>query len=72
LTVTLVESPGAVPASPVNVGVASFVTAAGLESVTAGSAVLTVHVLVAGDGSTFPAWSVARASTVCEPFARAL
>ena len=73
-TVTVEESPGAVPAAPANVGVTSFVTSpsAGSESVTAGSAVLMLHVLLAGEGSTFPAWSIARASNVWEPEARPL
>ena len=66
LTVTVARSPGAAPAPPLNVGLASPVTApsAGLVSVTDGTVVSTVHVRVAGEASVLAAGSVARTSNV--------
>ncbi len=51
-----------------NVGVLSFVNPVGpLAIVVSGAVVSTVNVLLAGDGSTFPAASIARTSKLCEP-----
>jgi hypothetical protein len=64
--VIVAESPAFVLPTPLNMGVGSFVQlpSAGDESVTAGAVVSTSHVSVAGVGSTLPAGSTARTSTV--------
>src|SRR5439155_3649939 len=55
----------------VNVAVMSCVTLDGPESmIVSGGIVSTIHVRAAGDGSTFPARSVARTLKVCEPWPR--
>ncbi|MFP2964290.1 hypothetical protein ACLEPN_42955 [Myxococcus sp. 1LA] len=51
-----------------NVAVVAFVTAAGpLTMVVSGAVASTVHVRVAGVGSTLPAASTARTARVCSP-----
>src|SRR6266508_1945437 len=71
LTTTIVELPAATPARPLKLGVGSFVElpSPGSTSVTGGSAEFTIHVSVAGAGSTLPAASIARTARVCEPSA---
>ncbi len=66
-TFTVAESPAAVLAWPLKIGVESPVSAssAGTSSVTFAPEVSTAHVRDAGVGSTFPTSSMARTSKVC-------
>src|SRR5204863_388733 len=74
LTVTVVESPLSVPATPLNEGVwvERLAPLAGEVNDTSGAVVSIVQVALAGVGSTVPSVFVARTRKLCWPSARPL